>query len=321
MKTAIVTGAGGYIGYRLCQYLSEQGVKVSAITMDRNLDLEKLKGVTVYINPEPSFLRFQKQLFQNHADVLYHLAWCGVQSDEKNSEFVQCKNIDLCLSAMQLAKEIKCERIVVPGSAAEYAYCGETITGYNVAAPGDFYAAAKAAAHILCQQYAVQNELSLNWLIVGSVYGPGREDGNLISYTIKSLLSGDVPVFTKLEQKWDYLYIQDLLQALYLVGVRGVSGKTYPIGFGEARPLYWYVKTIRDLIDPSLTMEIGKLPYKNGKCPDHSVLDIRDLQKDTGFSPQVSFIDGIAKTIEYYRTLVTRRGALQAHETLSQRHK
>lgn len=303
MKKVIITGAGGYIGSQFCQFLAKQGVEVLAITRAKNNALTNLQGVSICKTPLSLLLLNEKKVDLNHVDALYHLAWCGVKANEKNCEDIQLQNIQLCMSAMQLAEKIGCKRIIIPGSASEYAYCGETITGQNVAAPGDFYAATKAAVHILCQQYAYQHGIPLNWLIVGSVYGPGRKGGNLISYTIESMLCGKIPMFTKLEQEWDYLYIEDFLRALYAVGKFGIAGKPYPVGYGESHPLNWYVQMIHTMIDPSCALGIGTIPYKNGKRPDNSVLDIRELKKDTGFSPQIPFADGIAKTIDWYRGL------------------
>lgn len=308
MKKVIVTGAGGYIGSRFCHYLADQEVEVLAVTKSECNSLENLQGVTVCKEPISSLLLSGKKAALDNVDVLYHLAWHGVQADQKNCEEIQIKNIKVCLSAMQLAEKIGCRKVIMPGSASEYAYCGETITGYNIAAPSDFYAATKVAAHIMCQQYAQQHKIAFNWLVIGSIYGSTRKGGNLISYTIESLLSGNIPIFTKLEQNWDYLHIEDLIRALYAVGMLGVAGKVYPVGSGEAHPLSWYVEIIHKMIDPSLALGIGKIPYKDGKCPDNSVLDISELKKDTGFSPQIRFADGIAKTIDDYRKLNFKRG-------------
>ena len=152
----------------------------------------------------------------------------------------------------------------------------------------------------MCQTYGRQNGISLIWAVITSIYGPGRNDDNLITYCIKTLLKGEKPSFTGLEQQWDYLYIDDLIDALVAVGEKGIGGKTYPIGSGENKQIVEYVKIIRDMIDPTLPLGIGDIPYKN-KTIDNQILDISELNEDTGFTARYSFESGIKLTIDYYK--------------------
>ena len=191
-------------------------------------------------------------------------------------------------------------RVLFPGSASEYA-CGHGIVdGKQVPAPSDIYSAAKVANRYVCQVYARQRNVETLWTAITSIYGPGRNDNNLITYAIKSLLFAEKPSFTGLEQVWDYIYIDDLVSALAAVGERGKADKIYPIGSGVSMKMSAYIEIIRDLIDPDLPVGIGDLPYKN-KVIDNQIMDIRDLTDDTGFVPKVSFEDGIRQTITYFK--------------------
>ena len=98
---------------------------------------------------------------------------------------------------------------------------------------------------------------------------------------------------------WDYLYVDDLIKSLYLVGVHGARGKVYVTGSGDPRRMADFVQVIHNAIDPSLPVGIGDLPYKT-KQIDNSVVDITELQKDTGYEPQYTFEEGISKTIDYF---------------------
>ena len=117
------------------------------------------------------------------------------------------------------------------------------------------------------------------------------------------MLKGEKPSFTGLEQQWDYLYIDDLIDALVAVGEKGIGGKTYPIGSGENKQIVEYVKIIRDMIDPTLPLGIGDIPYKN-KTIDNQILDISELNEDTGFTARYSFESGIRLRIDYYKNAI-----------------
>ena len=302
MERALITGAGGFIGRNLTRRLLAGGVRVCAADVDASripavegvvplsVDLGDKEALTALIRAE-------------RPDVCYHLAWAGVSTDVKNEVDLQLSNIPLTLAVLDACAEGGCPHVVVPGSASEYAYCGQAIDGANAPAPGDAYAAAKAAVQVLCQWRARQLGLHLNWLLIGSIYGPGRNDSNILTYTIKALLRGEHTEYSRLEQMWDYLYIDDLTEALYLVGRLGKPDGVYPVGSGQARPLAAYIRQIRDAIAPDAPLGIGELPYKNGSKPDNSVLDITRLQEDTGFRPQVSFEEGIARTIAYFKEM------------------
>ena len=304
MKNAMITGAGGFIGRNLTERLLRENIQVYGVDIE-----DAQKRIPVHANVTPLSINLEdKRALSNivkasKPDVFYHLAWAGVSTDVKNEVTMQIANIPLAITVLEACEEAGCRHVIIPGSASEYAYCGQTIDGENVPAPGDAYAASKAAAQILCQWYARQHGLNLNWLLIGSIYGPGRNDSNILTYTIKSLLRGEEPKYSKLEQLWDYIYIDDLIEALYLLGQHGKPDGVYPIGSGEARPLAEYIKQIQQVIAPVSPLGIGALPYKFGNKPDNSVLDIRRLREDTGFMPKISFEEGIDRTIRYFKEM------------------
>lgn len=302
MKRAVITGAGGFIGKNLIERLLRENIQVYGIDIEAVQERiptgSNITPLSMDITDKRALANILKTA---KPDVFYHLAWQGVSTDVKNEISIQLANISLAIAALEACAEAGCGHIIIPGSASEYAYCGQTIDGKNVLSPGDAYAASKAAAQILCQWYARQHELNLNWLLIGSIYGPGRNDSNILTYTIRALLHGEEPKYSKLEQLWDYIYIDDLIEALYLVGLYGKPNKVYPVGSGKARPLAEYIEQIRAVIAPGAPLEIGVLPYKFGNRPDNSVLDIRSLREDTGFTPKISFGEGIRRTIRYFK--------------------
>ena len=138
------------------------------------------------------------------------------------------------------------------------------------------------------------------WTRILSVYGPNDTDASMIMSTIGKLLNGEVPKLTKGEQEWDYLYSEDAAKAMYLIGLRGKHGKTYCIGGGKTKPLLEYVKILRDAIDKDAQLGVGEIPYSD-KQVMYLCADITELQEDTGFTPDVTFEQGIVQTINWYK--------------------
>lgn len=153
------------------------------------------------------------------------------------------------------------------------------------------------ATQYLCKQFAKDNGVDFVYAVITGIYAEDRIDNNVISYVIRKLLKKEKPSLTRLEQLWDYIYIDDAVEALYLVAQKGKDGKTYAIGCGDNWPLKKYIEIIHKLIDSSLPLGIGEVPYVDGKLPS-SCIDLSELQKDTGFIPRVKFEEGIVKIIE-----------------------
>ncbi len=301
MQRVIVIGANGFLGSHLVQHLVDLGNDVLALCFE-GTECGFLKAMKGVICEEFNFETLNKVRADGY-DTIFHMAWAGVSTTYKNEAITQAQNILYGLKVLEFAEINSIHKVIVPGSAAEVSCGMGIITGNETPAPSDLYSASKVATRYVCQTYAKQHNIELIWTLITSIYGPGRNDNNLITYSIKKMLNGEKPSFTGLEQQWDYLYIDDLIDALIALGERGKGGKIYPVGSGDHRQLKEYVYIIRDKIDASLPIGIGECPYKNPDKIDNQVLDITALMEDTGFIAKYNFEKGIEKTIDYYKNL------------------
>ena len=302
MQKVIVIGANGFLGSHLTLQLADKGNEVLALAYE-GTEYGFLNGKEGIICKEFTFDNIN-DIDACGYDTIFHMAWAGVSTTFKNEALTQAQNILYGLKVLEFAEKNLIKKVVIPGSAAEVS-CGQgVITGYETPAPSDLYSASKVATRYVCQTYARQHNIELVWTLITSIYGPGRNDNNLITYAIKTLLKGEKPSFTGLEQQWDYLYIDDLISALIALGEKGKGDKVYPVGSGEHRQMNEYVHMLRDMIDPELPLGIGDYPYKNPDKIDNQVLDITALKEDTDFVAHYTFERGVAKTIEYYKSQV-----------------
>lgn len=302
MKKVLIIGANGFLGNKLTRYLLEKGFEIVAL-VPAGFDYSNVSCLSEVSCVEFSFGSLEEldqiQLIKG-VDTIYNMAWIGVNAKDRNNASLQLSNVKCNLEVAEFAKRNGITRLIVPGSAAQYACSGRVIDGTGTPAPSDLYSAAKVATYYYIRTYCSLNGIELIWPLVTSIYGTGRDDNNLLSYVIKSFLKGEKPLTTKLEQRWDYLHVSDLIHALYLLGEKGKGGLLYPIGSGESRQLREFVMIIRDLINPELPIGIGEVPYKSDQI-DNQVLDITALVEDTGFRVEYTFEEGIKNTIDYFK--------------------
>lgn len=298
MNRVVITGGTGFIGKRLTiEMLNSNHVVILLVRDKKRCDFEPNENLKVIEYYSEEF----EELKAGNADidVFYHLAWEGVAPEKKNNRAIQIGNIDFAMEMLEFADEIKAKRFIATGTVAEYAFCEDVMDVYAKQTPNDLYGASKTAAHYMLETWARTIKMPFNWIVIPSTFGEGRRDNNILTYTIKTLLAGEKPSYGYLTQMWDFLYVGEVVRALRLIGEKGQAGKIYAIGSGVYKPLREYVEAIRDIINPELELGIGEKPALSDKAFS-SCVSISELTRDTGFVPQISFEEGIRKTIAYF---------------------
>ena len=299
MKNVIVSGATGFIGRWLVNELISHEVNVKAVLRDKSKLPNEILENPYFSFVEKDLLDISCEDFEGDYDCFYNLAWGGVRPQDKNDFDLQIENIKLSIHAMEIAKEVGVKKFIGIGTVAEYVFSNDVMNFNEKQTPNDMYGAAKVANYHFLGVRARQLGIDFIWAVLPSTYGEYREDNNIITYTIKSLINKEVPKYGNLNQMWDFLYVADVVRALRLIGEKGISGKVYGIGSGEYRPLNEYISIIRNNINPELELGIGEVPDLSNKTYS-SCVNIFELCRDTGFRPTTGFEEGIKKTIDFW---------------------
>jgi len=296
MKRVVMTGPTGTIGMAFIEKCITEKVEVLALCRNgseniENIPMSEFVEVLECDLSELSHFNSQKQY-----DVFYHLAWDGTIGDTRNNASVQHKNIEYTMDAVHLAKRLGCHTFIGAGSQAEYGRSEEPLGPTTPTFPENEYGRAKLLAGQ--KSSALCNFLGMNhiWVRIFSVYGPFDDLDTMIMTTISKLLNREVPKCTAGDQIWDYLFSEDAARALYLLGGNGLDGKTYCLGSGEARQLKEYIAILRKQINEEADVALGAIPYYENQIM-YLCANINELKADVGFSPEVSFEEGIRKTI------------------------
>lgn len=299
----VITGATGAVGTALIAEGIRQNVEMLVICRKASKRRQQIPDhplvKVLELNME-EYETYQPPEGETPYDVFYHFAWGGTTGDGRNDCEIQEKNIRYALDAAALAKRFGCSAFVGAGSQAEYGRVEGNLNSQTPAFPENGYGMAKLCAGQMTRLYCRQVGMRHVWTRILSIYGPGDGAGSMVMSAIHRLLAGETPAFTKGEQQWDYLYSGDAAKALILLGEKGHDGGVYCLGSGKARPLADYIGMIRDAIDSRLSVALGAVPYAPGQVM-YLCADIAKLKEDTGFAPEVSFEEGIKKTIMWVK--------------------
>lgn len=296
MKSILITGATGMIGSAIVE---------QAVLLDYSVTCLIRRGTTrtnnIPVNKNISLLEcnideYNSLELKEKYDIFMHLAWDKTSVGGRDDVDCQLNNIQYTLDAVRLAHRCGCSVFIGAGSQAEYGVQSVDLTPDLPVNPESGYGIAKYTAGKLGNMLCKQLGMRFNWMRILSVYGKNDGENTLISYVIRELKNGRSPELTKCEQIWDYLHCDDAARAFLSVAEKGIDGETYPLGSGRGRKLSEYVTDIRDAVAPDIKLTFGKKPYYPHQ-PMHLVADVSELEKDTGWKPQIEFSDGIQEMI------------------------
>jgi len=300
MKNVIVTGANGFIGSTLVNNLLKNDIKVVAIDISfsaqRIPDCEQVLKLEVGLDDVE---KLKALIPVGEYDVMYHMAWAGVNGPSKADPSVQINNILLGINCVQLCKAIGVKKLLCAGTVAEQSV--RSLPNLSQTSGGMMYGVAKHCAHLMLEDFCKNIGMQFVWMQFSNIYGVGNKTGNLVSYTLGELLKGNEATFGPATQPYDFIYVDDLLEAVYRLGALETKQSCYYIGSGAPRILKDYLLKIGELAGMREKVGIG-IRADDGIKYDFSMFDITPLKEAIGDYVSTPFEDGIKKTIIWLKS-------------------
>lgn len=297
MKNVIVTGANGFIGSQLIKKLIASDINVVAI--DINFLQSRLPESSLITRIETTVdTSLVDKIPTGRYDAFYHLAWRGVNGIEKADLKVQLANIQMAIDCATICKQLNVSKLLCAGTVAENAVF--SLPHLSVTNGSMIYGVAKHSCHLMLETYCKKIGLSLVWMQFSNIYGVGNNTGNLVSYTLSQLLANNDATFGPAMQPYDFIYVEDLLEAIVRLGVTETTESTYFIGSGKPRILKDYLIRIGEIVGLPGKVRIGERP-DDGIRYSVEMFDTRPLQKAIGDYVLTDFDGGIAKAISWLK--------------------
>ena len=164
--------------------------------------------------------------------------------------------------------------------------------------PASPYAASKAAADLLCTAYVTTYGVPVTIVRGTNAYGPRQIERVVPTFAICALEGRPVPVYAEGRQRREFLYVSDWANAALAVLDEGAVGELYNIGGGFELENVDLARRICALAGAPES-QIAFVPDRPGHDFRYGLRD--DRLRALGWAPQVSFEDGLARTVEWYR--------------------
>lgn len=299
MKNVIVTGGNGFIGSSLIKKLVANGIKVVAV--DITFQGERLPESELITKIESCVdASLVEKLPVEEYDAFYHFAWKGVNGADKANPSVQLANIQMAIDCVDICKKLNVKKFLCAGTVAENATF--SLPNLEKTSGGMMYGVAKHACRLILEDYCKNIGQQFVWMQFSNIYGVGNKTGNLVSYTLGELMTGNEATFGPALQPYDFIYVDDLIEAVYRLGEKETNKTFYYIGSGSPRQLKEYLLRIGELAGYADKVGIGIRPDDGIKysmdmfCND-------DLVDAIGEYVSTDFDNGINKTIEWLKSL------------------
>ncbi len=310
MKKVLVTGAAGFIGARTVEKLRERSIEVVGIDnmndyYDVALKEERLKSV------KASGCLFEKidiedkaalaKLFRDHKfDVVFNLAArAGVRYSMENPDVYMSTNAQGTLNLLECMRLTGVTKLVLASTSSLYA--GQPMPfkeDLPVNTPISPYAATKKAAEVMAYTYHYLYKIDVSVVRYFTVYGPaGRPDMSPYIFSDALLHDKEIPVFGDGTQSRDFTYVDDIAEGTILASKK-VGYEIINLGGGN-NPY-----TLNEMIQmmEKISGKTAKVKFGNSVKGDMDVTwaDISKSKVLLGWSPKVSFEDGLKKTLEWH---------------------
>lgn len=301
MKKVIVTGANGFVGSALVKELVKNDVEVLAMDIpgcNGNLPVcDKVKFLPLALD---NISGLKDLIDDRDFECFYHFAWAGSAGAARADTKLQLQNAQWTIDCLRAAKEVGCKKFVAAGSIMEHETMAAAFASGNKPGLGYIYGSGKLVAHTMAMSVAADIGIDLVWAEITNAYGVGELSPRMVNTTIRKVIKGEEPQFTAGTQNYDFVYIDDVAKAFYLIGKNGKPFNEYLIGSSNAKPLKEFLLEMKAAIAPDLNFIFGDIPFTGINLPLEKY-DCSKTEKDTGFKAQISFGEGCRRTMEWLK--------------------
>lgn len=298
----LVTGAGGFIGRHLCRALAGAGRSVQAWVRPGSLAGASFEPFDSAVGVQEVDVRQASAVATALADRppqrVFHLAGIRlIGNDTANLRTMFDTQVQGTLNLLQCLRAET--RVVVAGSCEEY---GSAPVPFDEARPAQAqtaYAVARLATTLACLSLT---EPAICVARLAVVYGPEQVGDMFIPALLRACANGQPFAMSSGEQTRDFLYVDDAVRALLaLADTPAAMRQVVNVGTGVEVTVREVARQAAHLAGSSAQLKIGAIASRPGEASRY-VCAIGKMQALTGWQPQTDLTQGLARTLQWWRS-------------------
>ncbi len=305
----LITGAAGFIGSAIARRMVADGHAVVGVDNFITGKRENLDSVGGRMEFHDLDIRDRDGLARlcNGVEVIFHeAALPSVPKSVKDPLTSHAHNVEGTLAVLLAARAGGVRRVVYAASSSAY---GESPTlpkhEQMIPAPISRYAVQKLTGELYMQSFTRVYGLETVSLRYFNVFGPFQAadspySGVLAKFITAALANESPTVYGDGLQSRDFTYIDNVVEANLLAAAAPasvVSGNVYNAACGERHTLLDTFRLISEMTGFRGELQFG--PPREGDIL-HSLADIGRAHRDLGYTPHISFSEGLRRTIAWY---------------------
>jgi UDP-glucose 4-epimerase len=238
-------------------------------------------------------------------DVIVHLAAStGIVSSVKDPRRSCMINVIGTLNYLEAARQNQVQRFVFASSGAPVGECELPIHEERVPHPVSPYGASKLAGEGYCSAYYKTFGVETVALRFSNVYGPGSNHKNsVVAKFIRRAMRGeDLEIYSDGKQTRDFIYIDDLIQAIFLsTSVRGIGGEILQIATNVETSVSELVNKLLSILADSGHKDVG-VRHGSPRLGDvrRNFSDTSKAHEMLGWYAKIELTEGLKRTVEWF---------------------
>lgn len=308
----LVTGAAGFIGSHVSEFLASRGDEVVGLdNFDPYYSRSRKRANVDEVKAGPGGARFTlvqgdvrdpetvERVFAKGFDAVAHLAGlAGVRASVENPRHYVDVNVNGTIVLLEAASKAKVKSFVFSSTSSAY---GDTRPPFSEDDPADRplapYAATKRAAEMLCYTYHHAHGLPCNVVRLFTAYGPRNRPDMMAYKVLDSIFTGrEVPLFGG-DMVRDWTYVDDVARGIVAALDHPLGYEIFNLGHGHPVRLSDFIATIEDLagrpahLVPSPRLDSDALA---------TTADISKAARLLGYESRVSLKEGVEGLFRWY---------------------
>lgn len=298
----LITGASGFVGSALASRLVNEGHTIVSMVRDWT---RAPRGTIV--QGDVVDLDFCRRVVADYTiDTVYHLAAQAVVSTCAEDPLTALEVATMGTARLLQAVRDAGRQVRVVVSTSDKVY-GASPAPYNEETPLDArhaYEVSKACQDLVARMFHSNFGLDVRVVRAVNIYGPGDpNESRIVPQTARRLLRGDPPLLHAgaAQMRRQYVYIDDLVEALLTVYERGKPGDAYCVGSPDSPMAVLEVMEHMAKIAgvPWTPPEVKARDARFTEIVAQAVDDAK--LRGLGWTPRVAFTDGIRRTLDWYK--------------------